>query len=177
MRQEQSCWAALSLHPSAAHCLEPTAPTAPAGDSDESNETWAMIRTEKMISFTLVKASPVLAWADCDWYPALPGLGSPHDATCPWAGPAADTADEAVPALMQEPGNQQNTAAGGPQAAPSVPGGPGTLDFSPPTKTNKQMRIYPVSMKGNSGIIKCLNVYPEFNGMHLILSLIPLITA
>lgn len=37
MKQEQNCWAALSLRSSAAHCLEPTTPTVPAGDSDDSN--------------------------------------------------------------------------------------------------------------------------------------------
>lgn len=81
---------------------------------------------------------------------------------------------------MQEPGNQQNTAAGGPQAAPSGPGGPETLDFSLPTKSNKQMRIYSVSMKGilfGSDIMKCLNVYPEFYGMQFLFSVIPLVIA
>lgn len=61
---------------------------------------------------------------------------------------------------MQGPGNQQNTAAGGPRAGPSVPGGPETLDFSLPTKTNKEMRINSVFMKGilfGSDMMKCIS--------------------
>lgn len=83
----------------------------------------------------ILKYIPVLAWADCDWSPAARGLGFHHDATCPWAGPAADTGDGAALALTQEPGTQPNTAAGGPRAGPSVPGDPESPDLSLPAKT------------------------------------------
>lgn len=81
-----------------------------------------------------LKYTPVLAWAECDWSPAVHDLGFHHDATCPWAGPAADTGDEAVPALIQDTGSQRNIAAGGPRAGPAEPGDPESLDFSLPAK-------------------------------------------
>lgn len=82
----------------------------------------------------LMKYTPVLAWAECDWSPAVHDPGFHRDATCPWAEPAADTGDEAVPAPIQETGTQQNTAAGEPRAGPSVPGDPESLGFSVPAK-------------------------------------------